>query len=126
VRAWTEPGIDLGMLRPDRIAEWDHAEERVLHDLEIALSPWPIIHPELDVRVVAVQDRPAELLVALSHRARMVVVGRSERGGFLGGFSESPVSALLREARCPVLVVPAEGPPRTPWLPGRARAVTAR
>jgi len=138
VRAWTEPRIDLGLLRPVRSAEWDgagrdstewdSAEERVQHELDIALSPWRFIHPEVDLQAVAVQDRAAGLLVALSRRARLVIVGRSERGAFLGGFSESPVTALLRAAHCPILVVPAEGPPRTAWLPGRDRgwAFTAR
>ena len=67
------------------------------------------------------EDRAAELLVAFSHRARLMVVGRSERGALLAGLSESPVAAHLRAARCPVLVVPAEGPPRTTWLPSHER-----
>jgi nucleotide-binding universal stress UspA family protein len=126
--AWSEPGIDLGRPRADRIAEWDRSEERVRQELEFTLSPWRVVHPDVDVQVVAVEDRAAELLLAFSHRARLVVVGRSERGALLGGLSESPVAALLRAARCPVLVVPAEGPPRSTWLPSPARgwALTAR
>lgn len=128
VRAWTEPGIDLGRLRPGPIVEWDRAEERRERELELAISPWRVIHPDVDVRCVAVEDGASELLVALSHGARLLVLGRSARGALLGGVSESPVAALLRMARCPVLVVPPEGPPRTNWLPDRARgwALTGR
>jgi nucleotide-binding universal stress UspA family protein len=128
VRAWTEPGIDLGLLRTDRIAEWDRAEERARRELEFALSPWRVIHPDVTVRAVVVQDEAAELVVALSHTARLLVLGRSARGALISGFSESPVAALLRAARCPVLVVPPEGPPRTTWLPAPERgwAYTAR
>ncbi|OLT01332.1 hypothetical protein BJF90_32240 [Pseudonocardia sp. CNS-004] len=128
LRAWSEPGIDLGRPRADRIAEWDRYEERVRRELELTLCPWRVVHPDVDVQVLAVEDRAAELLVAFSHRARLVVVGRSERGALLGGLSESPVAALLRATRCPVLVVPAEGPPRTTLLPSRARgwALTTR
>jgi nucleotide-binding universal stress UspA family protein len=121
VRAWTEPGIDLGRPRSGPIAEWDRAEERACRELELAISPWRVSHPDVDVRCVAVDDDAAELLVALSHRARLLVLGRSTRGALLGGPSESPVTALLRTAPCPVLVVPPEGRPRTTWLPDRAR-----
>jgi nucleotide-binding universal stress UspA family protein len=128
LRAWSEPGIDLGRPRADEIAEWDRVEKRAHRELEFALSPWRVIHPDVAVRAVAVEDRAAELLVAFSHRARLMVVGRSARGALLGSFSESPVAALLRAARCPVLVVPAVGPPRTTWLPSHERgwALTAR
>lgn len=121
VRAWAEPGIDLGRLRPGPIVAWDRAEERGELELEFAISPWRVIHPDVDVRCLAVEDEAAELLVALSYRARLLVLGRSARGTLLGGLSESPVAALLRTARCPVLIVPPEGPPRTTWLPDRAR-----
>jgi nucleotide-binding universal stress UspA family protein len=121
VRAWTERGIDLGRLRPGPIAEWDRAEEQVRREVALTISLWRVIHPDVDVRCVTVHDEAAELLVALSHHARLLVLGRSARGALLGGLSESPVTALLRAARCPVLVVPREGPPRTTWLPDRER-----
>jgi nucleotide-binding universal stress UspA family protein len=128
VRAWTEPGLDLGRRWPDPTAEWDRADERAHRELDLALAPWRAGHPEVSVRSVAVQDGAADLLVALSHRARLLVLGRSTRGAWLGGIATSPMTALLEAARCPVLVVPFEGPPRATWLPGRERggAATAR
>ncbi|WP_344253036.1 universal stress protein [Pseudonocardia hydrocarbonoxydans] len=122
VRVWSEPRIDLGWLRPDRIAEWDTAEERVHHELELALSGWTIAHPEVPVETIVVQDQPAGFLLALSHRAQLLVLGRSVRGALLASIAGSPVDALVRGARCPVMVVPGDGPPRTTWLPTAQRA----
>ena len=42
------------------------------------------------------------------------------RGALLGLIAGSPADALLRAAHCPVMVVPAPGPPRTTWLPSDA------
>jgi nucleotide-binding universal stress UspA family protein len=121
VRAWDDPAVDLGLLRPDRIARWDRVEQRARTELELALSAERVVHPEVPVDLVVVQDRPAELLLAMTGRAQLLVLGRSERGALLSSLVGSPVDALLRAARCPVVVVPADGPPRTTWLPGRDR-----
>jgi nucleotide-binding universal stress UspA family protein len=121
VRAWSDPGLDLGWLRPDRLARWDRAEERARRELELMLSPWTVIHPDVSVERLVVQDRRADILVALSQRARLLVLGRSARGAPLAGIAGSPVELLIRAAGCPVAVVPAAGPPRTTWLPSRIR-----
>jgi nucleotide-binding universal stress UspA family protein len=118
VRGWSEPPVDLRWPRPD----WDGAEERARRDLELALSAWTVIHPEVPVERTVVEDRPADLLLALSYCARLLVVGRSARGALLSGIAGSPVNDLLRGACCPVLVVPDDGPPRTTWLPTASRA----
>ena len=126
VRVWSEPRIDVGWLRPDRIAERHSAEERARRELELALSGWTIAHPDVPVEMTVVQDHPTEFLLRLSHRAQLLVLGRSARGALLAGIAGSPVDTLLRSAACPVMVVPAEGPPRTTWLPSwdRAKALT--
>jgi nucleotide-binding universal stress UspA family protein len=126
VRAWSDPRIDIGWLRPDRIAEWDGAEERARCELEHALSAWRIIHPGVPVETIVVEDHPADLLVALSHHAQLLVLGRSSRSALLAGIAGSTVDVLLRSAACPVLVVPDREPSRTAWLPtsGRARELT--
>jgi hypothetical protein len=121
VRAWDEPGIDLGWLRPERIAEWDQAAGRARRQVEWALSAQRVVHPDVPVEVVVAQDSPTELLLALSTRARLLVLGRSCRGALLAGLAGSPVSELLRAVRCPVVVVPAEGGPRSSWWPSRER-----
>jgi nucleotide-binding universal stress UspA family protein len=85
------------------------------------LSPWTVIHPDVSVERLVVQDCRADILVALSQRARLLVLGRSARGALLAGIAGSPVELLIRAAGCPVVVVPAAGPPRTTWLPSRIR-----
>jgi nucleotide-binding universal stress UspA family protein len=121
VRAWDDPSIDLGLLRPDRIAAWDRAAERARTELELAVSAARVVHPDVPVELVVVQDRPADLLLAMSSRAQVLVLGRSERGALLAGVAGSPVGTVLRAHWCPVVVVPPGGPPRTTWLPSRSR-----
>lgn len=120
VRTWEDPAIDLARSRPERIARWDRAEERARDELEMALAAQRIVHPEVPVQTIVAQDRADDLLLALSARAQLVVVGRSERGALLTGLTGSPVDALLRGAGCPVAVVAGDGSPRAGLLPSRA------
>jgi nucleotide-binding universal stress UspA family protein len=119
VRTWSDPRLSLATLRSDRLVRWDRANERARRELELALSAWAVIHPEVQVETAVMQDNTADFLLSLTRRSRLLVLGRSTRGALLAGIAGSPVDGLLRSARCPVLVVPAEGPPRTTWLPGR-------
>jgi hypothetical protein len=122
VRAFgADQAVDLGLLRPDRIAGWDRAQQRARAELEMAVSAERFVHPEVAAQLVVAQDGPADLLLTLSTRAQLLVLGRSERGVLLTGLAGSPVDALLRAARCPTIVVPAAGPPRTSLLPSRSR-----
>jgi nucleotide-binding universal stress UspA family protein len=120
LRVWSERPVDPRWPRP----EWDCADERARRELEQALSAWTIVHPEVPVEMVVVEDHTSDILVAVSYGARLLVVGRSAHGALLAGIARSPVDDLLRNACCPVLVVPDDGPPRTALLPtaGRARA----
>jgi nucleotide-binding universal stress UspA family protein len=119
VRAWSDPQIDIGSLRPEQLRDWDRAEDRARCELELELSPWTVIHPDVRIEKMVVQDRATELLLALSRRAQLLVLGRSGRGALLGLIAGSPADALLRAAKCPVLVVPDAGQPRRTWLPAR-------
>jgi nucleotide-binding universal stress UspA family protein len=122
VRTWSDPLIDIGSLRPEELRHWDRTEDRAQRELELA--PWIVIHPEVSVEIMVVQDRATDFLLALSHRAQLLVLGRSTRGALLGLIAGSPAEALLRAANCPVIVVPAAGPPRTSWLPADAHERT--
>jgi len=124
VRTWTNPRIDLGSLQPERISRWDAAHRRARQELDIALSAWTVAYPDVTVQTMVAQDDAAEFLISLSHRAELLVIGRSVRGALLGAFAGSPVQALVTRAQCPVMVVPAEGPPRWTWLPSRRRRLT--
>jgi nucleotide-binding universal stress UspA family protein len=70
--------------------------------LDRALSHGRAAHPEVQVMTVVVDDDPVSFLVVLSMRAELLVLGRSTRPGN----RTSPVDALVRQAACPVLVVP--------------------
>jgi nucleotide-binding universal stress UspA family protein len=93
--------------------------DREALDLDLALSVWKVIHPDVEVEAMTVPDRTADALIALTEGARLLVLGRSERGALLAGLVGSPVREVLRAARCPVLVVPSPGPPHTTLLPSR-------
>jgi nucleotide-binding universal stress UspA family protein len=120
VRTWSDPLIDIGSLRPEQLPRWDRAEDRTQRELELELSPWTVIHPQVHLETMVVQDRATDFLLDLSHRAQLLVLGRSTRGALLRLIAGSPAVALLRAAHCPVIVVPAAGPPRTTWLPAAA------
>jgi len=124
VRTWSDPRIDIGSLRPEQLRHWDRTTDRARRELELELSPWIAIHPQIRVETVVVQDRATDFLLALSHRAQLLVLGRSTRGALLGLIAGSPADALLRAAHCPVLVVPAAGPPHTTWLPANPHGRT--
>src|SRR6476469_9523215 len=95
----------------------DHAVERARDDLELALSPWTVIYPEVRVEQMVVPDQTTALLLDLSTRAQLLVLGRSARGALLGLIVGSPAVDLLGAAQCPVVVVPAAGPPHSTWWP---------
>lgn len=69
-------------------------------------------HPELDVHLRSVLSQPAETLIALSHDARMLVVGSRGLGGFAGMVLGSVSERCVRHARCPIVVVPRTREPR--------------
>ena len=117
IRLWTDPLVDLGRLGPDQIAEFDAADSQVRRELDVALSAWVATYPGVTVRTLVVEDDPVAGLLALTHRAQLLVLGRSVRGAALAQRVGSPVNPLVHRSRCPVLVVPADGPPRLRWLP---------
>ncbi|WP_345412785.1 universal stress protein [Actinomycetospora chlora] len=81
------------------------------------LAAWRFAYTTVPVDVEVTDGDPALELVDVSGHARLLVVGRSARGRLLGSLTPSPVAAVARHARCPVLVVPPGGPPRRSWWP---------
>jgi len=69
------------------------------------------------VERVVEQEQATALLLDLSTRAQLLVLGRSSRGALLGLVVGSPTVDLLGAAHSPLLVVPAAGPPRSTWWP---------
>lgn len=79
----------------------DAARQR---DLEALVAPWRDKYPQVDAEVAVSPDGPAAVLVALSHSARLVVVGSRGHGTLAGTLLGSTGLQLLHHAGCPVLI----------------------
>lgn len=119
VGTWNDPFVDLGAVLPGRIERWDAADNRVRDELGQQLSAVRVDYPDVDVEQLVVNDRCAELLVAVAPHARLLVLGRPTRGASLNGVFPSPAITLARRLPCPVAVVPPAVPAKTSRLPGR-------
>jgi nucleotide-binding universal stress UspA family protein len=110
VHVWHDPDLPLGgWFDPGSTACWDAACARARGELDRALERAKAAHPAVHVTTVVADDDPVQFLTALSIRADLLVVGRSTRPGH----RDSPIDALVRQATCPVLVVP------PPWRSSR-------
>ncbi|MFK4104259.1 universal stress protein [Streptomyces sp. NPDC019531] len=101
VNAWSLPAsaaeLPFAIPEEDRAA-WENQEVQQLAD---TLQPWREKHPEVPVLQDVVLFTPAYALLHCSAGAALVVVGR--RPGAEWGYM---LRSLLREAACPVAVVP--------------------
>ncbi|HET6503932.1 MAG TPA: universal stress protein [Amycolatopsis sp.] len=77
-------------------------EEELL--LAESLAGWQEKYPDVPVERVLVKDRPRQVLLEWSRRARLLVVGSRGRGGFRGLLLGSTSQALIHHAHCPVLI----------------------
>lgn len=75
--------------------------ERVLSESSARLLAG---HPGLSVTTKAVEGHPAQVLVALSNGARLLVVGSRGHGQFAGMVIGSVSEHCAAQAHCPVLV----------------------
>ncbi|MDH6437186.1 nucleotide-binding universal stress UspA family protein [Streptomyces sp. SAI-144] len=101
VHAWSLPA-DAAEL-PFAIPEKDRAawEDQEVQQLTDALRPWREKHPQVPVLEDVVLFAPAQALLHCSAGAALVVVGRRPDAEW-----GCVVRSLLREATCPVAVVP--------------------
>jgi nucleotide-binding universal stress UspA family protein len=74
--------------------------------MEEALTGWRRRYPTLPIEERILSGRPSDVLADLSDQAAVVVVGTRGRGVLAGLLHGSVSQALMRHARCPVLVVP--------------------
>ena len=103
VRAWRDPDVPIGgWLRPHGTVQSDALRQTARQELDHAIERARTAHPGVEVGSVVVDDDPAPYLAALSGQAELLVVGRPRHQDQ----HVSPVDALVRQAACPVLVVP--------------------
>lgn len=100
VYAWHDTGLmDFPGLDPAVMAS----------DGELALAErlagWHERYPDVTVRRVVVDDRPADQLIDQSRAAQLVVLGSHGRGGFTGMLLGSVSQEVVQSAHTPVLVV---------------------
>ncbi|BCJ48930.1 universal stress protein [Actinoplanes sp. NBRC 14428] len=79
------------------------AEQR--RRLEQDIAPWREKFPEVDAEAVVSPDGAAAVLVAVSHSARMMVVGSRGHGTVANTLLGSTGLQLLHHSGCPVLIV---------------------
>ena len=81
----------------------------VREELERDARPVAEKFPTVPITYEPVHAPPAKSLIAISHEARMLVVGTRGRGGLTGMLLGSVSEQCVRHAACPVLVVRPRG-----------------
>jgi len=103
IHAWELPGCyDDIIMRRTHDADWNAA---ALERIETDLRDLRAAHPDVEVDVRVVHRQPALALREASRQAELLMLARRAEGHVpvhLGG----TVRALLREAACPVEIVP--------------------
>ncbi|HTW16845.1 MAG TPA: universal stress protein [Nocardioides sp.] len=104
VHAWRLPS-EYDDVIASRIAvdEWD---ARAHAELEAAVADWRASYPDVEVELRVVHDQPAHALVEASAQVDELVLVRRARGFPAAAHLGSTARTVLRQAHCPVRVVP--------------------
>ncbi|MEW2288258.1 universal stress protein [Streptomyces sp. NPDC047841] len=109
VRAWTLPPVfaySPGSLKLlDDAGGLEPYEKQALAD---ALQPWRDRFPEVPVAEHVEMGSAGQVLLSMSGRAQLMVVGRRARRTAVGARIGSVAHGVLHHAGCPVAVVPHE------------------
>jgi nucleotide-binding universal stress UspA family protein len=109
VHSWIENAADADLLRPGD-AGWAKIEQNEEEVLAERMAGWQEKYPDVAVRRVLTQGKPAERLLEHAVNAQLIVVGSRGRGGISGMLLGSTSQALIYHATCPLLVVrPTDG-----------------
>lgn len=105
VHGWTLPPVEL--VPPSIISDTEVAALRDDQERSAAesLAGWREIFPEVPLSLTVVQGVPAAVLLAMSERASLVVVGSRGRGEFRGALLGSTSNEVLHDSGCPIAVV---------------------
>ncbi len=115
MHGWHVPSAyDDAMVDLDAVREWTQHTSDALDE---RLAPWRARHPEVDVRVDVAHMRPADLLVEATRHSDLLLLSRGSSGNrhHLGAL----VRSVVREALCPVEIVPPTGRDAEPWSQGK-------
>ena len=94
------PMVDVGTLNRELAEKAEDLVERTKQRLQEE-------YDGLEVTSVCTTDDPRDVLIELSRHAHLVVVGSRGRGRVRSLVLGSVASAMVRHARCPVVVLPA-------------------
>jgi nucleotide-binding universal stress UspA family protein len=85
-------------------ADWSTLQAMGEQTLGERLAGWQERYPDVLVRRLVVDDRPAKQLLEQAESAQLLVVGSHGRGGFTGMLLGSVSTAVVNAARMPVIV----------------------
>ena len=103
LHAWKLPGVYDDMITSH--VEEDETSARVLEQIEPLLGDFRQAYPAVKAYVRVVHRRPAGALIGASGRADRLVITKPDHGARVHHLG-STARALLRDAECPVEVVP--------------------
>lgn len=117
LHAWRLPDAYADMVanRTGVDADWRGPATR---ELEAMTAPGREAHPTVEVDLDLRYQSPAPALVGASEGADLLLLGRRGHGAPLGLYLGSLARTLIREARCPVEVVPHRTPAEVPGQRG--------
>lgn len=105
VQAWHLENVYDDIIRERVGDQWrEHSEASLLPVLEPLKTRFPTVTVETQLR----HQRPAEALVDLSRQSDLLVIGRHAQHPPLPHRIGSMARTLIRESRCPLMVVPVE------------------
>jgi nucleotide-binding universal stress UspA family protein len=107
VSTWHPPALPMtppyGSAPPEGYVS--QPKQNALDLLERFVADLDVREPAVDVRTVVEEGNPAEVLIKLSEKADLMVVGSRGHGGFKGMLLGSVSQHLVAHADCPVVVV---------------------
>ncbi|MEV0084860.1 universal stress protein [Saccharopolyspora sp. NPDC050642] len=104
VHAWHAVGTEqawYGFHAEGRAAAVQQEEERILAE---RLASWHEKYPQVEVRRIVANGKPARVLLEHAQHAQVVVVGARGRGAFTGLVLGSTSQQLVHQAPCPLIV----------------------